>query len=147
MTAKEYLSQLRVLDVKIKQRIEERDELRSMLLARGISYDGLHVQTSPTNRLEELVAKYADMENDIDKMIDALYDQKHVIIGQIEQLDDDRYIRILRMHYVPDDSGRTKRLEEISVIMQKRNGDSYSYDHIARLHGEALQAFEQKFLK
>ena len=147
VTAKEYLCQLQILDTKINQKIEESAQLRSIVKGRGMSCDSERVQTSPANVQENTIIKYLDIEREIDRMIDDYVDQKDKIINQIHELSDVRYIQILYLHYVPNEQHVTKRLEDIAVIMKKPNGDSYSYDHINHLHGEALIAFENKILK
>lgn len=146
MTAKEYLNQLRCLDTKINQKCEELSQLKSTLMGRGMRYDAERVQTSPQNMQENIILKSADLEDKIDSMIDKYIDEKDLIINQIHQLNDDRYMQILYLHYVPNEKHKTKRLEDIAVIMKKRNGDSYTYEHINRLHGEALQKFGKMFV-
>lgn len=146
MTAKEYLMQLQTLDLKISQKIDEASQIHSALQGRGVSYDGVHVQTSPQNSQEDTILRCIDMEADINDMISQYLGQKDLIINQIHELGDPLYIQILYMHYVPDERHRVKRLEDIAVCMKKPNGDSYSYDHINRLHGEALQEFDRKIL-
>lgn len=146
MTAKEYLSQLRILDTRITQKIEELDQLKSLVQARGLRTDTDRVQTSPENVQESVIAKYLDLETKIDQMIDCYVTKKDKIINQIHELNDDRYIQVLYLHYVPDKNHRTKRLEEIAVTMKKANGAPYTYDHINHIHGEALKIFEKKFL-
>lgn len=147
MTAKEYLFQLQILDTKICQKIEEASQLRSMTGERGMKYDGVHVQTSPRNVQEDIITDYIDVEQKINLNIDKYIRLKDKIIDEIHKLDDQRYIQILYMHYVPNEQHRVKRLEEIAVIMKKPNGNSYSYDHIKHLHGEALEDFRKKVLE
>lgn len=145
MTAKEYLNQLRILDTKINQKMEELSQLKSILMGRGMRYDSDRVQTSPANMQENIIIKCADIEDKIDRMIDSYISKKDKIINQIHQLNDDRYIQILYLHYVPNEKHQTKRLEDIAVEMKKKNGNSYTYEHINRLHGEALQKFTKLF--
>ena len=140
MTAKEYLLQLKTLDVKIRHMIEEIDHLKSLALGRGIAYDKDHVRTSPQNTQEELIAKWVDLERQLDKEIDEYAQQGNVIIRQIYLLDDLRYITILHDHYVPDAAGEVKSLEQISEEM------GYSYGHVRRMHRSALRVFEGKML-
>lgn len=136
MTAKEYLSQLKILDIKITHTIEEIDYLKSLALERGIAYDKDRVQTSPENRQEELIAKWVDLERQLDKKINEYTRQRNKIIMQIYLLDDLRYIKILHDHYVPDAAGEVKSLEQISEEI------GYSYDHVRRMHRSALRVFE-----
>ena len=144
MTAKEYLRQIRILDIKIKQRTEEQIRLRSDAMQNGspqLSAD--KVQTSITgDRMGDLLTTCAALEAEIKDLIKNFVNLRHKIIGEIQSLQDRRYVEILYLHYVD-----YKRLEEIACIMKKTNGEPYSYDHIASLHGYALQEFERIILK
>ena len=147
MTAKEYLNQIQLLDLKIRQKQEEKDYLRS--LAAGNSSPVLSkdkVQTSGSgDKMARTVNKYIDLEKEIDEMIGQYVDMRDHIIDQIHQLDDARYIELLQLRYVGKKGGDGRmhymRLEEIACVMRKPNGMPYTYGHINRLHGEALQTF------
>ena len=141
MTAKDYLRQIKALDVKINQKIKEVDDLKLLTGGRGIAYDRDHVQTTPENRQEELIIKWLDMEREIDRMIDDYIAKKDKIINQIHTLSDSRYIKILYDHYVPDARGQIKTLEMIAVEIPT------AYRHVRRLHGKALQLFEKDVLQ
>ena len=88
------------------------------------------------------LADAADIQNEVDWLINKLIADRHRIIGEIHTLTDARYIQILYLHYVEG-----KKLEDVAEIMIKPNGKSYSYDHIASLHGMALQEFSKVILK
>ena len=81
MKAKDYLSQIRTLDIKIQQRIEERKEMRDKIsILMGIDYSKDRIQTMPTSgnkQIEELV----DLENTLYILIRKEADLKHKIIG------------------------------------------------------------------
>lgn len=150
MTAKEYLSQLQTLDIKINQKIKEAEELKALAFTAGaIGALEDRVQTSPSGESRQLVAieKYVDMQREIEAEIDSYTELKHKIINEIHQLENPRYIKLLNLRYVPDIEGRVKRLEEIAEIMKKSNGEEYSYEHIRDLHGQALKDFSEKILK
>ena len=144
MTAKEYLRQLKRLEIKIDQRRQERDRLLSDAMGNGsprLSRD--RVQTSVSgDTMGEKLAECADIQREIDWLINKLIADRHRIIGEIHTLTDTRYIQILYLHYVEG-----KRLEDVAEIMRKTNGKPYSYDHIASLHGMALQEFDRIILK
>ena len=150
MTAKEYLSQLRLLDIKINQKIKEAEELKALAFNAGaLSAEGERVQTSlsGSSRQCDMIEKYVDLQVEIDSEIDKYVDLKHKIINEIHQLSDPRYVELLNLRYVPDKEGRVKRLEDIAVVMKKSNGGEYSYQRIRELHGYALKAFGEKILK
>ena len=144
MTAKEYLRQLKNLEVKIDQRRLERDRL--IAEAMGNSSPRLtvdKVQTSISgDTMGEKLADAADIQREVEWLINKLIADRHRIIGEIHTLADARYIQILYLHYVEG-----KKLEDVAEIMVKTNGKPYSYDHIASLHGMALQEFDRIILK
>lgn len=139
MTAKQYLSQIRHLDTRINQRIREKELLQQEALSTGaIRYDKDRVQTSPdgTPRQLKLIEKAADMEAEINAMVDQMIDVRHIIIEQIQNLPDHRYVQILFKRYV-----EYKTFEQIAVDM------SYTYKWVCDLHGAALDAFAAAYLK
>ena len=144
MTAKEYLRQLKSLEIKINQRRQERDRL--IAEAMGNSSPRLtvdKVQTSISDdTMGDKLAEAADIQREVDWLINKLIADRHRIIGEIHTLTDARYIQILYLHYVEG-----KKLEDVAEIMVKTNGKPYSYDHIASLHGMALQEFGRVILK
>ena len=144
MTAKEYLRQLKNLEIKIDQRRLERDRLITDAMGNGsprLTAD--RVQTSFSgDTMGDNLADAADIQREIEWMINKLIADRHRIIGEIHTLNDARYIQILYLHYVEG-----KKLEDVAEIMIKPNGKPYSYDHIASLHGMALQEFDRIILK
>ena len=144
MTAKEYLRQLKNLEVKIEQRRRERDRLLSDAMCNGsprLTSD--KVQTSISgDTMGDKLAEAADIQREVEWLINRLIADRHRIIGEIHTLNDARYIQILYLHYVEG-----KKLEDVAEIMVKTNGKPYSYDHIASLHGMALQEFDRVILK
>lgn len=144
MTAKEYLRQLKNLEVKIDQRRLERDRLIAEAMGNNsprLTVD--KVQSSGAgDQMGDKLADAADIQNEVDWLINKLIADRHRIIGEIHTLTDARYIQILYLHYVEG-----KKLEDVAEIMIKPNGKSYSYDHIASLHGMALQEFSKVILK
>ncbi|MGN1031662.1 MAG: hypothetical protein ACI4PQ_08680 [Butyricicoccaceae bacterium] len=135
MTAKQYLSQLRKLDIQINQKQQELYELRCaaerVTPASGDGFGGV----GGSDRVGNIVARMGDLDDEINDDIDRLVDMRHLIINQIQQLEDARYIDILFKRYVEH-----KSLEQISVEM------NYSYQPVRRMHGHALQAFAAKWL-
>ena len=137
MTAKEYLRQIRVLNAKIARRKKQLEELQALATSMGSPSTGDRVQSSPSgDKMSGIVARWVDLEQDIAVMIDDLVNLKNRIIGEIYQLDDERYIRILEMRYVDGD-----RWEQIAKDM------GYGMPHLFRLHGSALQEFTRNVMK
>ncbi len=133
MTVKKYLQQLRVLNIKIRQREEQIRELRSLAMGSGsLSSESERVQTSIAgDKLSESVIKYIDLQAEVKQMIESYTQEQNKIISQIQSLEDSRYIEILYKRYV-----EFKSFELIAYEM------NYNYTWICELHGKALKAFE-----
>lgn len=132
MTPKEYLLQIKKLNVLIDQRINERDELRRFNGMCSVDYAKDKVQTFQKGEASfvNAVEKAIELEAEIDGLIDDYIDLKNKIIGEIQSLNNPTYIQILYKKYV-----EFKRLEVIAVEM------AYSYQYVRAMHGFALQAF------
>lgn len=138
MKAKEYLQQLKKLDIMINQKTKELEELR--IKARSINsvdYSKERVQSSPSTDAPFVknIEKITDLENEINCEIDNFVDKKHEIIQQIQGLKNSKYIEVLYKRYV-----EYKRFEVIAKEMY------YSCDYIKHLHGYALSEFEKQLL-
>ncbi len=137
--AKEYLQQLKRLDIVIKQKSKEVDDLHLKSKSIGsIDYSKERVQTSPSGEalFVKLIGRIVDLETEISQEINTFIDEKHKIINQIQKLNNTDYIRLLYKRYV-----EYKSLEHICVEMD------FSYDYIKHLHRCALKDFEDKILK
>ncbi len=138
MKAKEYLQQLKRLDIVIKQKNKEVDNLRlKSKSTSSIDYSKEKVQTSPSGEASfvKLIGRIVDLETEISQEINIFVEEKHKIINQIQKLNNADYIRLLYKRYV-----EYKSLERICVEMD------FSYDYIKHLHGCDLKDFEDKFL-
>ena len=131
-TPKEYLRQLRTAEIKIEQKEEELERLKSSLESISTGTDSERVQTTPRDRLSEEITRIVDLEKEINSDLGALLMLRNKIINEIQSMDNSVYINILYKRYV-----QYKSLEEIAVEM------SYSYRQILRLHGLALQEFKR----
>lgn len=137
MTPKLYLSRAKWLDRKIRIRMDELAEYKSTLASvQAVVYDKDKVQTSSTaDKLPAAMARIAEMENEIDKLIDEFYTTKHKIIGQIEGLENDVHREILHLRYIDGLS--------LEAIAEKLH---YSFDWIRHKHGMALLDFGERYL-
>ena len=149
MTAKEYLSQIRLLNLKIDQKMEEKADLMSRAMGNHspvLSKDKVQSSISG-DKMSNTINRYVDLEKEIDDLIDRYVDKRDMIINQIHQLDDPRYVELLQLKYVGRRGGDGRmhymRLEEIACIMKKPSGMPYTYGHIKSLHGEALKQFAE----
>lgn len=134
MTPKKYLEQIQYLEVKIALKIDQilreraRAESRTQVLSEK-------VQTSSCgDSLPSIIAKISEFEKELDRLIGELIDLKLEVIYKLDKMTNPENIKILDMKYL-----RGKSLVEIACDL------GYSYRHIKRKHGWALQEFK-KFL-
>lgn len=126
MTAKEYLSQYRTLDIEINSKLEQVEQLRA-LAAKVSPSTGFGANGGISDRVGKTVAKIIDLENEINDDIDRLTDMKADIMRQINAIKSSAYRTILEEHYFRD-----KSFDEIGEEI------NYSKAQICRMHGTAL---------
>ena len=135
MTAKEYLGQIKRMNIHIGQRITQLNQMREeMALISGIDYSKDRIQTSPSSgnvRIEAII----DMESRIMHMVEDELTLKNKIISEIQMLDNALYVDILFRRYVDCLS-----FERIACDM------GYAYNYVCNMHGKALRAFERKYV-
>lgn len=127
MTAKRYLSQAYYLDARINARVDEIARLRAHI-NRCVSHisdmpRGGHVDWTDT------AVRVMELENVLTAEVNELTRLEREIAAVIAAVQDDRYRTLLELRYRSFYSW-----EAIAVMMH------YSYDHIIRMHGEALRA-------
>ena len=91
--------ELRELNCEIRKKQERLDELRALATSMTRPYDGDRVQTSPTDRLSNLMCKIIMLENELDGMIDEYADEKRKAKLLIYQVEREEWQDILYAHY------------------------------------------------
>lgn len=133
MTAKQYLKQIKKLDNLINTKLELLEKMRSMSTSVSQIFEPNKIKNKNLrNKTEDLIIKIVDLEREITDDIDRLVDLKRAILQKIDKLENKDYIRILIKRYV-----LYKTWEQIAVEMK------YSFRHVIRMHGHALQEFEK----
>lgn len=136
MTAKKYLQQIYKLHIKIKHRKDELETLKvSASGYHGIDYSADRVQSSPDDRMANVVGKYLDLEAEISQMLEEYMLKRHYIINQIEGINNAQLSDILYARYVS--------FESLATIA---NDLHYEYTYCCRLHGKALREFARLYL-
>lgn len=129
MTAKQYLSQIEILDRRIQNKLSEEYQLRSLATNVSVSNNSERVQTSGSgDRIGNIVAKIVDVQSETEKLVDEYLKQRSDIIQTIEDIEALNCYELLFKKYV-----EYKTLNDISEEM------GYSLQHIKRLHGQALE--------
>ena len=135
MKVKVYLREIRRLEGAIARNQQEKEILYAKLTGRAVSYEGERVQTSGAgDPMADVIAKVIELDHEISEQTVSYFVRLHEIKGQIESLGNVEYVTLLFKRYIEG-----KSLEAIAADM------NYTYQHTRRLHGWALQAFEEKF--
>ena len=128
--AKEFLKQVRLCDIHINNKLEEKARLESLALKITSSWSSEHVSGSCNqDKLGDAVSKIADMERDINKAVDEFIDKKKEVIAVLEKVQNPDQLDILYKRYIQYES-----FEQIANEM------SMSYRNICNIHGKALQS-------
>ena len=134
MNAKNYLNQLRTLEMTIAARKAEVERLKAeRTYLKGVSYDSDRVKTSGTPGAQ--FERLADIIADTERNVVELAEKRHKIITEIDGLEKPEYVEILQLRYL-----ERQRFESIACTM------GYTYSWTVQLHGIALQAFAKKYL-
>lgn len=132
MIAKDYLSQAYRIDQRINSKIEQVRSLRELALkATSTLSDSPVSGTRNVHRMDGIIAKMVDLEDEINADIDNLVDLKTEIVKIIKAVSNTEYQTLLELRYLC-----FKRWEEIAVDM------TYSCQHIYRLHDAAVKAVD-----
>ena len=127
MTAKEYLLQVKKLDMMISNKLQEVEHWKCIATSTTTSGDGERVQASGSQqKMADAVAKYMDIERDINAAIDELVDRRQEIIQTIEQLPVTEY-DILHKVYIQG--------KNFSVVA---DGYDKTYSWVTTVHGRGL---------
>ena len=128
MKAKEYLSQYKLLNSKINDRLEQLENLQSMALRiTPVQGDG-SAHSGSSDKIGSIVAKIVDLERAINSDIDRLIKLKMNIESVIKSVNDDVLETLLIKRYI-----NCKTFEQIAVEMH------YTYQWVCVLHGKALR--------
>lgn len=101
MDAKEYLNQVKKLDLQIKNKLIERQQWMDMALGITSNMEGERVQSSGAkSKMADAVVKIVDMESEVDALVDRLIDTKKDVIQTIEQLTSPLQYDVLHLHYI-----------------------------------------------
>lgn len=143
MTAKEYLIEIRKYNRIATSLAEQVDIIRNEIGGlKGIAYDKDRVQTSPSNRMEELIPKLIKAEEQYTESLIKYRMEYLKRVRQIAELDNPDHVEILQLRYIEtDDKGHVLSWRAIADRMH------WSYSKVTHMHGYALQAFSQKYLQ
>jgi len=114
MKAEVFLEQLNKLNKLIENKIIERQQWKSIAMGTGQGTDSERVQSSGSpQKMADAIARYVDIEKEIDAAIDKYIDKRNHIISVIEQLPVTEY-DILHKIYV-----QNIPLDDVAVAFDK----------------------------
>lgn len=127
MTAKEYLGQAYRIDQRINSKMEQVLSLQELAMKATSTLSDVPVSgTRNVHRMEDIIAKIMDLEDEINRDIDQLVDLKAEIVQSIKSVANAEHQTLLELRYLC-----FKSWEQIAVDMD------YSIQHIFRLRAKA----------
>ena len=130
--AQEFLRQVKLYDIHINNKLEEKARLKALALKITSSWSSDHVSGSGNqDKLGDAVSKIVDMEKEIDKAVDAFVDKKNEVKAVLEQIQIPDQLELLYKVYIQYES-----LEQVACEM------NMSYRNACYIHGRALQTVE-----
>lgn len=134
MTAKEYLCQFHILNLKIESYRRELNHLRYISSSLpGSKFDAMPGTHSNQSRIEICVCKIIDLERQIEEEINKSITLQKEIHNLIEEMEDTQEKMILRLRYI-----ESLKWEKIAEEL------NYSSVQVYRIHKKALKSFEEK---
>ena len=124
-----YLEQAYRIDQRINCKMEQVSSLHSLVTkATSTITDMPGSPTRNIHKMEDIIAKIVDLENEINDDIDKLVDLKAEITTVIKEVDDPELQSLLEQRYL-----NFRTWEQIAVDM------GYNVRHLYRIHDKALK--------
>lgn len=132
MDAKTYLKQVELYDAHIDAKIEEVARLRSLITKVTTTWrDDVGTGSGNHDKIGETIAKIVDLQEEINKAIDAYVELKKDISKTMEQIGDPDQVAVLYKRYFQGEAW-----EQIACEMHM------TFRNVCYIHGRALQAVE-----
>lgn len=135
MRAKEFLQEIRRLEICCKQKREEIDLLKEQATClRSVEIKHDRIQTTPDGQgFTRIIERAAEMERELTADLERLQEVRHKLIDMIQDIDTAEYIDLLFLRYVMNKS---------MIYIADYLGHELSYTY--NMHGWALSEFEKK---
>lgn len=133
MNAKEYLGQAYRIDQRINCKIEQVSSLHALATKATTTISDMPGSaTRNVHRMEDIIVKIMEMEEDINAEIDMLVDLKAEIMEVIKSIDNLEYQTILELRYLC-----FKPWEQIALDL------SYSINNVFKMHKKSIEELER----
>ena len=134
MTAKEYLSQAKTLDMRINSKIQQLASLNDLALKATAVITGMpHSPNKGKSSMADTIDKIIDLQAEINRDIDTLVDLKKEIMETIKSVSGHEAQTVLEKRYLCFFSW-----EQIAVDMH------YSIQYAYRIHDRALEEISER---
>lgn len=135
MTAKAFLRRTRLEHIEVAKLQSKLEYLKKSTLPGGIRYDKDRVQTSPSDKISDIMADIGDIEMELEADIKNLLDDIIKARNLIKKLSSPLERCVLTMYYLPD----LEPGEDLPAWSDVAIALHYSKDRIIHIHGEALK--------
>lgn len=133
--AKEYLGQAYRIDQRINSKIEQVSALNNMATkATSTISDMPGSATRNIHRMEDVIVKIIDLQNEINADIDELVDFKAEVMSVIKSIDNLEYQTLLELRYLC-----FKPWEQIAIEL------GYSINNVFKMHRKAIELLEKDY--
>lgn len=134
MKAFDYLNQIKMMDTKINNDIEELESLQTLATKTTSALGGNKVQASGSQqKMADCVIKIAELKKDINREIDVYVEYKEKVRKFVYEACDAECCRLLYLRYF-----QSGTWEEIAEKM------NYSRQWVSKLHKRALRQVQRK---
>lgn len=131
MTTKTYLGQIERFERMIQNKLAEINHLKIMACNVTVPTSNERVQTSSDkDKVGTLVSRIADLEKEVDSMIE----KRGTIVSQIDSIEDTDVYDVLAKRYILK--------KDLKVIAVERG---VSFRYMGSVHSNALKVFEKKY--
>ena len=133
MTAKEFLSQARYLDMRINSKVEQIDSLNDLATKCTSTLTGMPHNPSPsTSLMADAVCKIVDLQEELGRDVQELVELKRRISTLIKSVPNHEQQTLLEKRYLS-----FQTWEKIAVDM------SFSMQYAFRIHDKAMEEIEE----
>lgn len=138
MTAREYLGQVKRIDAKLENYLQEIEYWNTIAASPGgMKLDAVRVQSSPNpNKMADAAAMAVEYSQKAEELYCKGIQVKKTILDQLDGMEDYKSSKILRLYFI-----NGQNISAISKLM------CYDPRHGKRLFKKALIAFEKQYGK
>ena len=123
---------------------ERRDTLEGSLLPRALRYSHDQIRGMPEDHFTQAMADIADISTEINRKIIQMAKRQHRAQRIVDALEDERYRMVLTLYYLTlkEERRGSHTAKSMYTWDEVAEAMNYSYDHVRRLHWEAIAAIE-----